>query len=77
MKNKLNRYKLKLLPNTNKVSGWHIKQFIKEKGKSKGMIMNIIWIIGKHTGDGSICWQLNTLSIYDEQLKYDLHFNLI
>ena len=23
-----------------KVSGWHIKQFVKEKGKSKGMIIN-------------------------------------
>ena len=77
MKNKLKRYKLKLLPNTNKVSGWHVKQFIKEKGKVKEWSWIKIWIIEKHTGDGSICWQLNTLSIYDEQLKYDIHFNLI
>ena len=40
IKNRLKRYKLKLLPDTKKVSGWHIKQYIKDKVKSKGMITN-------------------------------------
>ena len=40
IKNRLKRYKLKLLPNANKISGWHIKQFEKEKNKSKGIIIN-------------------------------------
>ena len=48
--NGLKRYKLKLLPDTNKVSGWDIKQYIKEKIKSKGMITN------KDTSDGGIIW---------------------
>ena len=38
--NRLECYKLKLLPDTNKVSGWHIQQFVKEKGKSEEMIIN-------------------------------------
>ena len=40
MKNILKRYKPKLLPDTDKVSGCHIKQYIEEKVKSKGMITN-------------------------------------
>ena len=40
MKKRLKRWKLKLLPDTNKVSGWYIEQFVKEKGKSKEIIIN-------------------------------------
>ena len=36
IKNRLKRHKIKLLPHTKKVLGWHIKQYIKEKVKSKG-----------------------------------------
>ena len=31
IKNRLKCYKLKLLADTFKVSGWHVKQYIKEK----------------------------------------------
>ena len=40
IKNILKCHKLKLLPDTYKVSGWHIKQYIKEKVESKKMITN-------------------------------------
>ena len=40
MKNRLKHYKLKLLPDTNKVSGWHIKKIAGEIGKTKGIIIN-------------------------------------
>ena len=42
VKNRLKCYKLKLLLNTNKVSGSHIKQYIEEKVKIKEMITNKI-----------------------------------
>ena len=41
IKNRLKRFKLKLLFDTKKVSVWHIKQYIKEKVKSKGMITKL------------------------------------
>ena len=40
IKNRLKCYKLKLLPDTYKVSGWHIKQYIKENVESKKIITN-------------------------------------
>ena len=40
MKNRLKCYKLKLLPDTYKVLGLHIKQYIKEKVESKKMTTN-------------------------------------
>ena len=64
MKNRLKPYKLKLLPDTNKVSGWHIKQFVKEKGKSKGMI-----VIEKHTCNGRIYLIVNTKIKMNMQMK--------
>ena len=39
------------------VSGWHIKQYIKEKVESKKMIANKIPIYRKHTGDAGIIWE--------------------
>ena len=39
-KSRLKCYKLKLLPDTYKVSGWHIEQYIKRKVESKKMITN-------------------------------------
>ena len=40
IKNRLKYYKLALLPDTNKVSGRHIKQYIEDEVKIKGMITN-------------------------------------
>ena len=48
-------YKPTKWPQSNKVSGLHTKQFLKEKGKSKRMI-----VIGKHTSDGRIYLIANT-----------------
>ena len=49
----LKRYKLKLLPDTNKVSRRHIKQFFKENDKSKESLIKIL-IIRKYTSDERI-----------------------
>ena len=54
MKIKNRRYHLKLLHDTSKVSGWHIKDFVKEKVKSKGMI-----VTGKRTSHERICLIVN------------------
>ena len=55
MKNRLKHYKLKLLPDTNKVSGSHITLFVKEKSNNKGMI-----VMGKYTSHGRIYLIVNT-----------------
>ena len=47
---------LKLLPDTNNVSGWHIKQYIKMKVKVKEWSQIKILIVGKHTSDRRIIW---------------------
>ena len=60
---KLKCYKLKLLPDINMVSGWNVKQYIKEKErelKAKEWSSIKILISGKHTSDGRIYIVANT-----------------